>query len=133
MEDVIGGDGMECAINPANANIQYGELYYGDLYRTTNAWNNSTNIVSGLTGNAWWVTPFVIDPTTPATLFIGYQDVFKSTNQGTSWTQISSWAGSTIRSIAVASSNPATSTLKHRLFYTKRQMAELHGQISHPD
>ena len=106
-EDVIGGDGMECAINPTNANIQYGELYYGDIQRTTDAWSNSTSISAGLSGTAWWVTPFVLDPTTPATLYIGYQDVFRSTNQGTSWTKISNWAGGSLRSIAVAPSNSA--------------------------
>ena len=103
--DVMGGDGMECAINPTNANIQYGEYYYGNLYRTINAWSGSTSITSGLSGSAWWVTPFVIDPTTSTNLYVGYQDVWRSTNQGTSWTKISNWAGNTIRSIAVAPSN----------------------------
>lgn len=103
--DVIGGDGMECAINPTDVNIQYGELKYGTLYRTTDSWANSTSIVSGLTGTAWWVTPFVLDPSTPTTLYVGYTDIWRSINQGTSWTKISTWAGNTIRSIAVAPSN----------------------------
>jgi PKD repeat protein len=103
--DVLGGDGMECAINPTNASIQYGEYYYGNLYRTTDSWANATSITSGLTGSAWWVTPFILDATTYTTLYVGYSDVWRSLNQGNSWTQISSWGGNTIRSIAVAPSN----------------------------
>jgi photosystem II stability/assembly factor-like uncharacterized protein len=103
--DVIGGDGMECAIHPTNPAIQYGEVYYGDVFRTTDAWYNATYISGGLSGNSWWVTPFVLDPNTPTTLYIGFQDIWKSVNQGNSWSQISSWGGGTIRSIAVAPSN----------------------------
>jgi len=104
-DDVIGGDGMDCAIDYTNANIQYGELYYGAIRRTTNHWSSYSSITSGLSGNAAWVTPFTIDPTTPSTIYIGYQDVFKSTNQGNSWTKISNWGGNTLRSLAVAPSN----------------------------
>ncbi|MCF6342808.1 MAG: PKD domain-containing protein, partial [Bacteroidales bacterium] len=117
--DVIGGDGMECAIDYTNENTQYGELYYGDLKRTTNHWASYSTITTGLTGNAWWVMPFVLDPNVNTTIYAGLQDVFKSTNQGTSWTKISSWAGSSLRSLAVAPSNSsyiyaATQTILYR-------------------
>ena len=104
-DDVLGGDGMDCAIDFTNANIQYGEYYYGAIRRTTNHWGSSTDITGGLSGSAAWVTPYVIDPNNHNTLFVGYQDIFKSTNQGSSWTKISNWGGSTLRSVAVAPSN----------------------------
>ncbi len=103
--DVIGGDGMDCAIDYTDENIQYGSLYYGDIYKTTNHWTSSTNISSGISGSAAWVTPYVIDPNVHTALYVGYQDVWLSTNQGSSWTQLSSWGGSTLRSLAVAPSN----------------------------
>lgn len=103
--DVIGGDGMECLIDYSNENTQYGSLYYGSIYRTTDHWNSSTNISSNITGNAAWVTPYVQDPNNSNTLFVGYEDVWKSTNQGNSWSKISNWGGSTLRSLAVAPSN----------------------------
>jgi PKD repeat protein len=103
--DPLGGDGMECAIDPTTTSTQYGELYYGDIYRTTDSWSTSTAISSGITGSAAWVTPYILDPTTNTTMYIGFTDVWKSTNQGTSWTKISSWAGSTLRSLTVAPSN----------------------------
>ena len=105
-DDVIGGDGMECAIDYTNSNIQYGELYYGALKRTQNRWNSSSSITTGMTGNAWWVMPFLIDPNVNTTLYAGRQEVFRSTNSGTNWTSISNWGTSaTIRSLAVAPSN----------------------------
>lgn len=105
-EDVIGGDGMECAIDYTNSNIQYGELYYGYLKRTQNHWGSYTAITTGMSDTAWWVMPFVIDPNVHTTLYAGRQNVFRSTNSGTNWTPISAWGTSaTIRSLAVSPSN----------------------------
>jgi PKD repeat protein len=117
--DELGGDGFECAIDYTNQNTLYGELYYGDIRRSTNHGSGWSTITSGLSGSAHWCTPFVIDPNVNTTLYIGYQDVWKSTNQGSSWTQISTWAGSTLKSLAVAPSNSgyiyaATSSILYR-------------------
>ncbi|RLD88898.1 MAG: hypothetical protein DRJ02_02880 [Bacteroidetes bacterium] len=104
--DVIGGDGMECVIDYTNENTQYGELYFGDIYRTTNHWGSSTGIKpSGSSGG--WVTPYMLDPSDHNTIYAGYTDVYKSTNQGNNWTTISSnlTGGNTLRSLAVAPSN----------------------------
>ena len=32
----LGGDGMDCQIDPSNASIMYGELYYGSISKSTN-------------------------------------------------------------------------------------------------
>jgi PKD repeat protein len=117
--DEIGGDGFECAFDYTNQNTMYGELYYGDIRRSTTHGASWSAITSGLTGSAHWCTPFVLDPNVNTTLYIGYQDVWKSTNQGTTWTKISTWAGSTLRSLAVAKSNSsyiyaATQTVLYR-------------------
>jgi PKD repeat protein len=104
--DVLGGDGMECFIDPTDNNTQYGEIQLGEIRRTTNHWAAATDITTGLTGNAHWITPFVIDPNTNTTIYVGYQDLWKSTNQGTAWTKISTWtAGDELRCISVAPSN----------------------------
>ncbi len=104
--DVIGGDGMECLIDWSDENIQYGSLYYGNIRRTTNHWASSTRIDdNGISGNAAWVTPYIQDPVNSSTIYVGFQDVWKSTNQGNSWTQLSSWGGSTLRSMAIAPSD----------------------------
>ncbi|MBN2616064.1 MAG: T9SS type A sorting domain-containing protein [Bacteroidales bacterium] len=104
--DVLGGDGMECAIDYTNDSIQYGELPNGSIRRTTDRWRSSVKITTGLTGSGYWDTPFVMDPVDHKTLYIGYQDVFKTTNQGNSWTKLSSFGSTnTLRSLAVAPSN----------------------------
>jgi PKD repeat protein len=104
--DVVGGDGMDCIIDYTDEDIQYGEYQFGGLYRTINKWSSKTLITSGLSGTAYWLMPIAIDPNVHTTIYAGLQDVFKSTNQGTNWTQISNWGGSTLKELAVAPSNP---------------------------
>ncbi len=105
-EDVMGGDGMDCQIDYTDGNVQYGESPNGDIERTKDRWQSSKDISSGITGSGAWVTPYVLDPKEHKTLYIGYQDVFKSTDQGDNWTKLTSWNGKTLRSLAVAPSNP---------------------------
>lgn len=109
---VIGGDGMECIIDYTNANIMYGEIYYGEIYKSTDGGNSWTNIVgSGGTGvdeDGGWVTPYVMHPTNNQTLLVGKSVVYRSTNGGSSWTTLGSLPGGTgtVRAIAYAPSNP---------------------------
>ncbi|MBK7636568.1 MAG: hypothetical protein IPJ13_21590 [Saprospiraceae bacterium] len=103
--DVLGGDGMECAIDYSDNNIQYGCIQGGELRRTINNWASATNIKpSGQSGA--WVTPYVIHPTNPEILFSGYSNVYRSVNRGTSWTVISTINSSDrLRNLVVAQTN----------------------------
>ncbi len=103
--DGPGGDGMECAIDHTDANIQYASYVYGTIYRTANKWSSKSTIRTGSSSSSAWVTPYTIDPNTNTTLYVGNKDVYKSTNSGSTWSAISSWGGSTLRSLAVAPSN----------------------------
>ncbi len=93
--DVIGGDGMECAINNSNSDVMYGSLYYGAIYKTTDGWNSVTNIRNNISGQpeGAWVTPYMLDPTTPTTIYAGFTNVYKSLDQGATWTTIGSGIG----------------------------------------
>jgi PKD repeat protein len=82
--DVIGGDGMDCMIDHKNADIQYGELYYGSLKRTQNHWNNRKDITPEDADGAW-ITPLAMDPMDPAIIYGGYQHIYKSTDRGDNW------------------------------------------------
>jgi len=105
-DDVKGGDGMECLIDYSNVNIQYGTYVYGQIDRTMDHWNTATAIQPAAAGNGAWVTPYIIDPVNPQTLYAGYADIWKTTNRGTSWTKISTMNSSDlIRSMAIAPSN----------------------------
>lgn len=103
---VLGADGMEAAIDPTNSLIMYGETQSGGLNRTTDGGASWTDIVPAGAGNAAWVMPYVIDPNNAATLYAGFNEVWKTTDRGNSWTQISNFGTTaTLRYIAVAPSN----------------------------
>ncbi len=101
----MGGDGMECLIDYTDVNTQYGETPNGGIRKTTNHWASATSISGGISESGYWVTPFVIDPNDHLTLYAGFYNVWKSTDQGGSWTKISTLSTSQLRSLAVAPSN----------------------------
>lgn len=107
-----GGDGMECIIDYQDADTEYASYANGVIYRTFNFWEEQTTISENIPGgqpNGAWVTPFVIHPTNPNILYAGYDRLYKTNNQGDTWTAISPvLTGDLLRSVAVAPSNPNT-------------------------
>lgn len=101
---IYGGDGCDCFIDWGNNNNIIVSYVNGDFQRTTNGGGSWTNIVTGLTGTGAWVAPIVQHPTQQNTYYCGYQNVFRSTNQGTTWTQLGT-IGSTLDEIKIAPSN----------------------------
>ncbi len=101
----IGGDGMECIIDYTTTNYMYGALYYGAIRRSSNGGINFSSIagngVNGITESGGWVTPYTLHTTNPNTMFIGYKDIWRSTNvkasssSSVSWTEISTSLGGT--------------------------------------
>ncbi len=102
---VIGGDGMECLINPDNNDIMYGEYYYGNLYKSIDGGNSFYGIAPASGGN--WITPFVCAPNNPNIMYAGYSEMYKSTDGGETWTAVTNGitGGTTIDDIAIAPSN----------------------------
>ncbi|MFM7730094.1 MAG: MopE-related protein, partial [Flavobacteriales bacterium] len=105
----LGGDGMDCQIDPSNASVMYGELYYGSISKSTNGGSTWTNIVgSGGAAedeNGAWVTPYVLGPN-PNHIYVGKSLVFKSLDGGTTFTGSAAFGGTTdCNYIAVAPSN----------------------------
>lgn len=43
-------------------------------------------------GQAWYDQVLKVDPNNPQTVYVGAIDLFKSTNEGSTWTQISKWS-----------------------------------------
>lgn len=112
----IGGDGMECIIDPTDANYMYGALYYGNVRRSTNGGTNFSNIadngVNGINESGAWVTPYTLDPNNAARMYIGYKNVWRSNDvkspaaNAIAWTRISNLGSSgNLVDIAVAPSN----------------------------
>jgi photosystem II stability/assembly factor-like uncharacterized protein len=109
--NTYGGDGMEAMLHHTNPNILYVTNYNGALSKSTDGGNNYTSGLeapitgAGETGD--WVTPFLMDPWDAETLYAGFNNVWKSTDGGTSWTKISSWGNSTnLRAMAVGPAAP---------------------------
>jgi len=112
-DDVKGGDGMECIIDYTDVNVQYATYTNGQIDRTTNHWVTKVDISQNILGeeneNGAWVTPYVIDPLNNQTIYVGYEDVWKTTDRGDSWTKISDLSLSNkIRSMAIAPSDNKT-------------------------
>ena len=106
-----GGDAMVQAIDPTNADVFYTTYINGSLYRTTDRWTNDTyhSISDNIPGqpSGKWVTPYVIDPNSNTTLVAGYDEIYRSTNRGDSWTQLSTnlSGGDNFTAVQVAPSN----------------------------
>ncbi len=86
-----GGDAMEVAINYEDDQIIYTTYIYGTLYRSYDQWDGDTydEITPWQTEGGQWVTPYAISPEDPSVLFAGYEEVFRSYNEGDSWEAIS--------------------------------------------
>lgn len=105
--DVLGGDGMDCAIDPHDASVLYGSFQNGNFSKSTDGGKSWVNITPKSPGNAAWITPMALDPKSPSTIYLGYSDLWKSIDRGTTWLKISDGlsGGKVFSHIAVAPSN----------------------------
>jgi len=103
---VNGGDGMDCAIDNQDDNFAYSTTQYGNLFRSSNGGFSFSRIAGpdlfqGESAN--WITPFVLNPQRQSTIFIGYRNLYKSTNRGASWTKLTNFSNTDpIRVIAIS-------------------------------
>jgi len=88
--DADGGDGMECQLDPLDSNTAYASSEYGyiDLLSSVLPTGNISGNIPGAPSGGW-VTPYIIEPTCHSCLLAGYQDVYKTTDYGTTWNDIS--------------------------------------------
>jgi len=91
---VNGGDGMECFIDRTTNTYQYSSIYNGNFYRSSDGGATFPAIGTPSSGTAPWVTSWMQDYSNSSTLYCGYQDVWKSTNRGNSWSRLSTFSGS---------------------------------------
>jgi photosystem II stability/assembly factor-like uncharacterized protein len=91
---VNGGDGFWSAIDPTNAKIVYAEYQGGNMARVDLASGRRRDLKprakEGTPGYRFnWNTPFVISHFDPKTLYVGGNVLFRFTNRGDNWEQIS--------------------------------------------
>ncbi|MFN8547346.1 MAG: T9SS type A sorting domain-containing protein [Candidatus Eisenbacteria bacterium] len=116
-ENIYGGDGFYCLVDPRNSNVIFAEAQYGALGKSTNNGGFFNDATSGISGadRRNWSTPVVFDPGNPDRLYYGTYRVYRSTNGAASWSAISpdltggpggaTLAYATITTLAVAPSD----------------------------
>ena len=84
-------DGIDGAINYINSNISFCQSQQGLLNRTLDSWvtdQDASPQPQNQNDEADFVWPIEMDPTTPTTLYAGYGNIYKTTNNGNSWTSV---------------------------------------------
>lgn len=127
--NVGGGDGMECAYDPTDDKFSYTTVYYGSIDRHYNH-NYQGQIagegVNGITESGAWVTPFLIDHEDGNVMFVGYKNVWRSSNikagstSSVQWTKISSMSNSDMNVLVQSpvNTNILFASSGNRLYYT---------------
>ncbi len=102
---------IELACAPNDANVVYGVFERAgtnDVTRIkqydalTNTWTSRTvplysdGVQPFTRGQAWYDLIATVDPLDASTLYIGAIDLYKSINNGTTWTRVSDWRGSVL-------------------------------------
>jgi photosystem II stability/assembly factor-like uncharacterized protein len=93
-QTIIGGDGHDCAIDPEDPNIIYGESQQGYLKRFDRSTGEATDIrprpakgEEDLRFN--WDSPILISPHSHTRLYYGSKKLHRSDDRGDSWTTVS--------------------------------------------
>jgi photosystem II stability/assembly factor-like uncharacterized protein len=121
--NIFGGDGMDNYLDPANpqdiiASSQYGNFFYSNddgvngSYISSNPNNESSE----------WVTPIVADYKHPGVLYIGNENVVKSTDGGQNWTPLGSIFTNTTTQENTEISALAVSPTNSNVIYAARRV-----------
>jgi hypothetical protein len=91
----VTGDGFVCHINPQNPNIAYIASYPSGGPSISRSQTGVLGSFGGIdetginSSDRWnWVTPYILDPVTPSTVYLGSHRMYKSLNHGDGWTQV---------------------------------------------
>lgn len=107
---ILGGDGMDCLIDYSDASTIYASQYNGAFYRSTSQGQFFQPMGPGEESGAW-VSPIAQDPVNPNTIYIGLDNLWRSTDKGTSWAKATvrrPFPNSKIKTIAIARNAPNT-------------------------
>lgn len=86
-DNVGGGDGGFCCINPNNTNVQYATSQSLNIYRTGNGWASSSGInPSTGTEPRAFIAPIVLDPNNPNLLYAGTNFLYRRNDSTGTWT-----------------------------------------------
>lgn len=120
---IFGGDGMDNYLNPDNDQEIIGSSQYGYFYYSDDNGVSELGIYPNILGEyGEWTTPIIADYTNPGTLFVGFENVVKSIDNGSTWTSISNFSTTSgvsieLSALAVGVSNPNVLVAARRVRY----------------
>ncbi|MGD1848841.1 MAG: GEVED domain-containing protein [Salibacteraceae bacterium] len=80
----MGADGMRCSWSRSYHDIVFGTWQFGGLHISRDGGNSRNYIVpDDQSGN--WITPFRLSPHHPNTIWVGYDTIYRSTDNGSNW------------------------------------------------
>lgn len=92
-------DGMEALMHPDSSNVLYATSQYGPIRRSHDGGytftRNLADTIRDEESSGQWITPYLMHPTDPNTIYAGFRNVWKSTDQGENWQVISQFPGET--------------------------------------
>lgn len=80
----FGGDGGFCAADPTNPNYMYGEIYFAQIFRSTNGGQNWSYIHNGISetnrSNCNFIPHFILDPNDANRMLVGCRRLWRTNN-----------------------------------------------------
>lgn len=112
---VDGADGFVCQINPRDSRIVYDSVYYGNIGISEDGGQNFKRRIrpraGGVPVRGAWLTPYILGPTDPDSIYACYTDLWLSPYRGFSWKNLTNGALGASRQcaqVAVAPSDVKT-------------------------
>jgi photosystem II stability/assembly factor-like uncharacterized protein len=105
-----GSDGGESLVDKNDSNIMYGTTPFGSFVKSTDSGENLSFVAKpddkgGQFNWNFFSTPFEQDPIIQNTVYIAFDEVYKSLDGGDNWTSISQNFGANIDALKIAPSN----------------------------
>jgi hypothetical protein len=128
---IFGGDGMDNYLDPLNDDMVIGASQYGGFYQSFDDGVSNNGMNPNVNGEAGeWTSPVVADYNNPGTIYIGFENVMKTTDNGATWNSISNFpfvnSPVELSAIAVSNSNPNTLVAAKRVRYELNEPSRIY-------
>jgi photosystem II stability/assembly factor-like uncharacterized protein len=130
--NMFGGDGMECALDPVDADYIYGSSQYGRILSSFDGGNSYNQMDGPSSEDAEWTTPFMLDPNDSYTIWAGFGNLY-SASSGNDFTNASSnfadmpGAGfpAPVSHFNICSENTNAIYVAKRIYHSYNQLSEM--------
>ncbi len=125
---IFGGDGMDNCLNPSSPNEIIGSSQYGNFKYSNDNGNSSFAPFTNVNNEqAEWTTPIIADYNTPGVMYIGNENIVKSTDGGQSWSPLATLYTNTLTLQNTEISALAISNSNSQVLYAARRVRYENG------